>query len=236
MPNFSSISKIDVAREKTWKNKIFLTFDIDWAHEEIIYDCCNLIAEFNVEATWFITHKSPNLQHLSKKHEIGIHPNFNNLLAGDSKKTCKEILSQLINIAPNSKSVRSHSLLNSERLLDLFYENGITHISNLYLPYKSKIVPKPFNLWNNLTVVPHVYQDNATIRVNDKIPKNLCQQKKINVFLFHPIHIFLNTENLDRYEKTRPIHQKPSELIKYRFEGYGVRQILLNILSLAKNK
>jgi len=45
--------------------------------------------------------------------------------------------------------------------------------------------------------------------------------------------VFLNTESLDRYERTRPIHRDPSELIKHRFDGYGTRSRLIDLLTLA---
>lgn len=51
---------------------------------------------------------------------------------------------------------------------------------------------------------------------------------------FHPIHVFLNTESLDRYERTRSLHQNPKELIKHRYEGYGTRNRLLELLGSAK--
>lgn len=54
----------------------------------------------------------------------------------------------------------------------------------------------------------------------------------VKVFDFHPIHIFLNTESLDRYERTRPYHQNPSELIKHRYKGYGTRNRLIELLEL----
>jgi len=55
----------------------------------------------------------------------------------------------------------------------------------------------------------------------------------LKVFDFHPIHVFLNTELLDRYDRTRHLHQKPGELIKHRFDGEGIRIRLLELLALA---
>ena len=46
----------------------------------------------------------------------------------------------------------SHSLTNSERLLDQFKENGITHICNNFIPYSSKIVIKPYKIWDDLSL------------------------------------------------------------------------------------
>ena len=61
-------------------------------------------------------------------------------------------------------------------------------------------------------------------------------QRGFHVFDFHPIHVFLNTENLSRYERTRLLHQKPDELLKHRYQGKGTRTQLLNLLNLIENK
>ena len=58
MTIFSNISKINPDNNKTWKNKTFLTFDIDWAHDEIIEAIYNLISSYSVGTTWFVTHNS----------------------------------------------------------------------------------------------------------------------------------------------------------------------------------
>ena len=53
----------------------------------------------------------------------------------------------------------------------------------------------------------------------------------IKVFDFHPIHIFLNTEDISRYEKTREWHRDPQKLKAYRFDGKGTRTHFLDLLT-----
>ena len=72
-----------------------------------------------------------------------------------------------------------------------------------------------------------MYKNNAPI-------EDLVIRSGLKVFDFHPIHIFLNTENLKRYDQTRSIHQKPEELIKHRFSGFGVRDQFIKLLELSK--
>jgi hypothetical protein len=62
--------------------------------------------------------------------------------------------------------------------------------------------------------------------------KNILEQFNFFVFDFHPIHVFLNTENSSRYDLTKGIHKNPKELIKHRFEGRGTRTLLLELLAL----
>jgi hypothetical protein len=57
---FGKITSIDPAN-KDWQRKIYLTLDIDWAHDKIVSDSVDLIEGHGVEATWFITNTSPTL-------------------------------------------------------------------------------------------------------------------------------------------------------------------------------
>lgn len=56
------------------------------------------------------------------------------------------------------------------------------------------------------------------------------------VFNFYPIHIFLNTENSERYELIRPFHQNSDKLILKRFNGVGTRIFSLDLLKGLKGR
>ena len=232
---FLTFSKIDCGEKGSWAGKIFLTFDIDWAHDEVIQDTINLLRKAKVNATWFVTHSTKILKTLQKdfNHELGIHPNFNDLLNGISKSSSEKVLEECLKIIPNAKSVRSHSLTQNERLVDQFKASGLTHISNFFIPFGVLNPIAPFKIWDNMTIVPHCWQDNVALRMNLRFPSVTEDNSGLNVLLFHPIHIFLNTENLQRYEKTRYLHQNPKELIKFRYKGQGTRTTLLKLLEIS---
>ena len=236
MITFSNLSKIVPNERETWGHRTFLTFDVDWAHDEIIEDCFNLVSSYAVPSTWFVTHKFSLLHALTddKKVEIGIHPNFNNILFGETNKTSFQIIHEILSIVPDSKSIRSHSLTQNERLIDLFHEFGLSHISNFFIPHSSKIEAIPFYLWDDMIMVPHFWQDNVSIKMDLDFPVKEDSLSGFQVFNFHPIHVFLNTNNLELYEKTRPIHSNPKELIKFRHNGVGVRSQLINLLETSK--
>jgi hypothetical protein len=232
---FSTISQINTSDSRTWRDNIFLTFDTDWACEAIVEDTLSLLSEFEIATTWFVTGKYSCLEQASHA-EIALHPNFNNLFSGDPSAPMNDraskILEDLLCLYPASTAIRSHSLLQSERLLDLFAEYRLTHVCNHYIPFSSNIALAPFRLWGGLTMVPHGFQDNAAIRTKEVFPDIPLQAllSRLYVFDFHPIHIFLNTEDLSRYEATRPFHQDPRELIKYRYHGDGTRNRLIRLL------
>jgi len=235
MKRFGTITEIDPDDKQSWEGRVFLTFDIDWAHEEIIMDCHSLVGEAGVPSTWFITHSGPHLEILKADPlvEIGIHPNFNGLINGEGKDSCIKIIEDLQAFHPQASALRSHSLLQSERLLDLFKEMGMTHISNMYVPRDAGFVPSPFFLWDQIAVVPHTYQDNVEMRSNKELSLSGClSRENHSVVLMHPIHVFLNSNNMGLYEHTREYHRQPEKLIKFRQDRYGIRDSLKEALDI----
>lgn len=111
---FSTILTVDPEDSSTWVNKLFLTFDIDWAHDEILKDTLNIAEEASMPATWFVTHATPVLNDIRALtgQELGLHPNFNPLLDGVSNNgnNAEKIVKALLDIVPEGKSIRSHSM------------------------------------------------------------------------------------------------------------------------------
>lgn len=232
--NFSSLVKIDVSIPSTWRGKQFLTFDIDWAHDSVLVDTIELVERAAVPATWFITHATPLIDRLrsNPNFTLGIHPNFNELLLGQRSadgSSAQDILCGLVSLIPEAKVVRSHSLVQSERLVDLFNECGITHISNFFVPEEAG-AQRPWHLWDGMICTPHVWQDNVSMRLHGLVRPPIGGNG-LQIYDFHPIHVFLNTEQLSRYDSARPHFQRPDLLIKHRFkEGRGTRDVLLGLL------
>ncbi|MBK7450428.1 MAG: hypothetical protein IPJ47_13810, partial [Anaerolineales bacterium] len=101
-----------------------MTFDIDWAHDDVLNDTIDLVEEANIAATWFVTHETPLLSRLraNSKFELGLHPNFNFLLEGDIRngKNCHEVIDRMYAIVPEAVSARSHSMTQNSGILELF--------------------------------------------------------------------------------------------------------------------
>ncbi len=238
-----TISAILPEDNTTWEHRLFLTIDIDWAHDDVLADTIDLIEQADVCCTWFVTHHTPLLGRLraNPKFELGIHPNFNRLLEGDCRNGAgaRDVVARLMEIVPEARSVRSHSMMQSSIILDIFAEAGLTHDVNHFIPTIAQITTKPWRLWNGMVRVPYHWEDDVTCLYLEQqmtVPEigEIVAQHTFCVFDFHPIHVFLNTESLDRYERTRPIHYNPKELIKYRYEGYGTRNRLYALLELAE--
>ena len=235
-----TISSISVDAEADWAQAPYLTLDIDWAHDDILADAIALVEQFRVPATWFVTHDTPLLARLrgNPDFELGLHPNFNFLLSGDTRtgRDAADVLDRLLAIVPEAKCVRSHSTTQGSGLLELFRSRGLSHECNSFIPLQSGIELKPWRLWSGITCVPYYWEDDVACLYGadgDRPMQQLRGLPGIKVFDFHPIHVFLNTEHMDRYEKTRAWHRSPQTLLAHRHEGAGTRTRFLEYLHLA---
>jgi len=226
-----------------YKNSIFLTFDIDWAHDDVIRDTIEILNSENVRATFFVTHNCVILDELrqNENFELGIHPNFNpSLNAEPNSKSFMEVTDKMLQLVPEAKSVRSHYLTQNSGILNYFASCGLKIDANQYIPMSSGIICKPYTIWNNLICVPHFWEDNLQL-LEDKAGINditgILNYEGIKVFDFHPVHVYLNTEDMERYENARPHLQNVRELSSKRNnETYGIRNVLYDIIDESKKK
>lgn len=239
-----TVSSIIPGDPSTWTNSVFLTFDIDWAHNEIIADSISLVEQAGVAATWFVTNDTPILDRLRHNplFELGIHPNFNLLLEGSDRMGSSpvEVIQRIKEVVPEATSARSHSLVHGTQILNLLVQFGITHDLNCLIPESAGITLSPWRMWDDLVRVPYFWEDDVACLFDVRMTQPgslelLARRPGLKVFDFHPIHVFLNTEHLDRYERTRHLHQNPEELIKYRYKGVGARTRLLELLQVMKS-
>lgn len=235
---WGKISEVIVANEETYAGRTFLTVDMDWAHDDVMRDTYALLSGTGVPSTWFITHRSPFLRELQADSsvEIGIHPNFNALLEADTKNgaTVREVIERLLEIVPDAKSVRAHSLLQSSRILETYAALGLTHDATHYVEPSGSLRLRPW-IHYGLVRVPLAWEDYVELYrsvgdpslFSDGNPeaKPMCWQLD-----FHPIHVFMNSANLSRYEGTRHLHQSPSDLLRERYQGRGIRTLLGELL------
>jgi hypothetical protein len=202
--------------ENQYEDKIFITFDIDWASDIVLEYTLDIIEEHDVSCTFFVTHETPLLKRLRKnpKIELGIHPNFNFLLSGDFRygKTFDEVIDYYFNIVPDAVSCRCHSLVQSSNILEGLSNKGIKFDLNLYLP--PEVTAHPFLHFNKKILrLPHFWEDDIHALSGMKWnPMEFLNKPGLKVFDFHPIHVFLNMEILDRYIKAKKYNNDYTKL------------------------
>jgi hypothetical protein len=199
----------DLSFSQNASSAVAITFDIDWAPVAAITLCADICAEAGVKATFFVTHATPALERLRAQpdlFEIGIHPNF---LTGSTHGDAPEaVLEHCLAIAPESASMRTHSLVQSTRLLELV-ANRYTQIEydvSLLMPFHRNLQPT----WmycgepaRRIVRLPYYWEDDLAFawpewhwdRSADAAPLGM------RIFNFHPIHVALNAENRERYRR-----------------------------------
>lgn len=177
-------------------NDTLITIDVDWAKDSTIKKVANHLIKSNVKATWFITHDSPEIKALldyPDLFEVGIHPNFKD----DSTQgnTPEEIMTYLLEIVPQARSMRTHSLMQSTPLLRIAHEKfGIQTDVSLLLPYTPNIVPHKLyaSKSKGLLRVPYFWEDD--IELNNPYPSFSLSNDRfkvcgLKIFNFHPVLI-----------------------------------------------
>ena len=210
---------------------LHLTIDLDWCHEAVLADTLELLEVYEARATVFCTDRTESLDLLKGNRlvELGVHPNFRPLLSGENApdgESAARVLDRILSLVPTAKSVRSHSLTSSSDLSTLFRSRGLTHESNIKLPFEAAPHLAPFYHVSGMLMCPFQWGDHSDMEKGIPIQ---CVSNYL-VVNFHPIHIFLNSNSLDQYERTRPYHYSPGNLRNLRTDGTGVRTHFLDLL------
>lgn len=233
---FSTIREITPEDPATWENRIFLTFDIDWACDEVLDHALTKVEDAGAAATWFTTHDTPLLERIrsNPRFELGLHPNFNPLLIEGEQTAgagAAEVLKKLRDIVPEGCSIRSHSLTESSWLLIYFRRIGLTHTANSFIPWTAGFPVKPWRTWNDLVATPFRWEDDIHMATHaDWDPAPVLEPPGLRILNFHPIHVLLNCSESADYEQARDVQQNWDELQQFRQDGPGVGTFLDRVL------
>lgn len=203
-----------------------LTFDIDWAPDEMIHDTVEVLRSFGLRATFFATHLSPAIDALDRDHfEVGLHPNF-------EVATGKYDFAPLLRLAeqfPESVGLRSHSLFFTSRLLGTLEMLGIEYEGNQFLLDHPGLMPtrRSEKLWS----VPFNWSDDKHLELGrpwdlEALPN--LHGPGLNVFNFHPVHVFQNSDSVKRYEELKKA-RSTLPLSDQRQAGEGVRTLFIRL-------
>lgn len=236
MRQFIHFKDVNPAVRESWSGKTLLSFDVDWVSDEVFNWFVDFLEETKLVCTVFITHDTPVLQRLHQMPfvEIGIHPFFKTDFS--DYKEVKRVVNELMKLVPDSKVLRSHRLTTSASWHPVFAECGITHISNYVMFGCDQL--KPFPHINGLIETPIFFADDGLLRVQEDnnllytgiLDKIEQASPDIRVFDFHPIHCFLNSESLRRYEVSRDFSHDFSKLRENVNRGDGILNLLKKII------
>ena len=203
-----------------------ITIDTDWAIQPLIDDTVQLLEQYKINSTFFITNKIDFSK--LKKHELAIHPYFKTVLSQE------KVLRKTLEILPSKKSkgIRSHTLYNNSNLIGSYKKYGIEYDSNFFIPNAKE--PKPFFFeWTNVLEIPIFFIDNGYVFTNNKFILNKINltNNGVKVFCFHPFHIFMNTSSNKEYNNLKKNYKNFEHLsTKRQLTKKGVRSLFIELL------
>lgn len=211
--------------------KILLSFDTDWAPEDSIKYVMDILIENKLFSTFFATNYYDSLSNYSKYIDIGLHPNFNDILSGGNK-SFKERIDSLLSIYPKAKGFRSHSLTTSSSILDYCFKSGLVYDSNIYNPNGGKA----YKDYSGLIRYTHSFVDYGLIleKKNFNIKNIGLRNDKLNILDFHPIHIFLNTPSESFYQKIKAVQKSNISFNIRNTKKRGVGDLFEDLVSFIK--
>ncbi|MEJ8835242.1 polysaccharide deacetylase WbmS family protein [Ramlibacter sp. AN1133] len=222
-----------------------LTLDIDWAPDWMVADAADALTRRGVRATWFATHASPVLADLLSEplFEVGLHPNF---LPGSSHgATPGEVVRHLLALVPGARSVRAHSLFQSERHSQLLAEEfGLRTDCSVLLMDADHVAPHRVRFSDGgpwLTRVPHVFQDNMFMFTGRPwtFDDPAFHTPGLKVFDFHPVHLALNSPGFGAYAALKTAGKPLASLARqdvaaHRFGGAGAATLFEEVVNRAR--
>ena len=219
---------------------VYITMDIDWADDGVLADTVELVNRLDIPVCMFVTHDTPMLTTFRKDlhFTLGIHPNFLPQLSGQTDKSYQQTLEELLVIVPEAKVMRCHALVDATPILIAAKKMGIRADMNLFIPFSSGIPLQPFRHFSGLKRLPFFYEDDAwALEADHPSPEQhiLNTGSGLSIFNFHPIHLYLNTENMERYHRAKPYYHEFEKLASFinHGEGFGARDFLLRIKEVA---
>lgn len=221
-----------------------VTFDLDWAPDWAIALCADICAAAGVPATWFVTHDCDvlaDLRRAPERAELGVHPNL--LPNSDHGESPCEVLGHCLAIVPEAKSMRTHGLVQSSALFSVVAdETPIETDVSLLLPFHPNLEPTSLFLGREgrrIVRLPYFWEDDvAASWPGWDWRDGSCESGGLQIYDFHPIHVALNTDTMDRYAAVkahldgRPLTSlSEAECARFRNPGHGARTYLERLVA-----
>lgn len=223
--------------------RFIVTLDTDWAPDYALITARDLLVQYGVKATWFITHWSPAIESLKQYpelFELGLHPNF--LAQSSHGSTPEEVWKYIKNIVPEAVSIRTHGLYQTTQYYIQAIENNLRFDLSTFLPHHPCPIPTWFK-WGNGKIlrIPFVWEDDIAFEdpTNQWSLNYLPHTKTCPAILnFHPIHIFLNSSDSKIYRELKKNifnNECQSEILVNKNQP-GVKSLFTEVLkSLSEN-
>jgi hypothetical protein len=230
----------------SYTNTPIISFDQDWAPDFVCLDIARKLTDAGVRSTWFITHPSPFLDYIRTRQDLfeaAAHPNF---MPGSSHGTTpEEVIEYTSSLVPGLNGVRMHGVIQSGHLLSLLKKKAnISYDATTFMPYCSHLSPSAvYTEHGPFKRIPVYWADDHEFLNPDPAwrYRRFASREGLQVFSFHPIHVFLNSCTMDTYQRMRAeikhINQAgPEDLEEFVNPGEGSANMLEDLLDSLKGR
>lgn len=206
---------------------LHLSADLDWAPDYVLEDFYNLLSTQQVPITLFATHESLMVRKLLALPfvETAVHPNLHQVANEEAS------LDAALELFPQSRGVRFHRLYYHSGVLGWLRQRQQTYLSN-DLQFLQKNLT-PYYDWAGMIRLPIYWEDDvhALYFKNDYNPQLLqTSNPGLQVLNFHPIHIYLNTQELSQYTAVKSEIKNQQFVEGRRRSGPGIRTLFLELI------
>ena len=221
---------------------ICLTFDVEWAADDVIADVVAELKKRDLAATFFCTQSGIEFS----GHERALHPNFRRngdtmiALKSDSGEEFEHldeatlfaaVIEKTKSFCPEAVGVRTHSLFFELQLLPVFRSNGLKYDSSMLMPLQPHLGPHK-TMWD-IIELPIFYMDHFDL-VNQASDFRLqglgLDRPGLKVFDFHPTLLFINAPTDAHYQDCKSVYGNSAALLAKRHEGRGIRDLFLDLV------
>jgi len=216
---------------------LYLTIDIDWAPDFMIQGMADVLVEYGMRATWFVTHDTPLLGDLSAEplFELGIHPNIaaSSTQGGDER----EIFGRLMELVPDAVCVRTHGNVQSTNLTIRMSRDYKMRVDASYFLPREPVKPH-YVRWVETEIlrVPYDWEDAYEASQSDSewsLDEGHLAKPGMHVINFHPVHWYLNTQDYRTYARAKdlgPVQAwTPGLIADLIAAGQGPREFLTRL-------
>lgn len=220
------------------RDALCLTLDTDWVPGWMLCQVTDLLCAHGTRATVFVTDDNEGLARLRERSdlfELGMHPNcLPGSTHGDSEST---VMHHMRAMLPQAKAMRTHGLYQSTPFLQrCAKEHGVETDCSLLLHMHPCLQPTglPFGP-RGLVRLPICWEDDMAVSFSDTLDADsVCNGPGLRMLNFHPVHILLNSRDMERYNslrRERPLQEWTSDFVRTaRQEGPGVGALFEEIV------
>lgn len=220
---------------------LIITCDLDWAPEYAITKTLEFIDDAGIKPTVFITHESKAVMRYKDKIDVALHPFFD--VDSSHGNTIDKTIQTMQSMQYTVPGFRCHRFKSCNQSMQAMYSIGMRFSSNVCTDLHDVA---PFVNRYGMIEFPVFFEDGGYLWRRHSLSyrqiSNRMNTDSKKIILVHPMHFILNSPNFEfmqhlkaSYARDHWINMGKKELEKLRYQGYGIGDFVVDMLSKASS-